>query len=162
MKGIPVFISLGLMLGGASAIAAEQTWTGQISDSMCGADHGMMKHEGKKVSSRDCTLECVKDGGKYVFVSKGKVYEIENQDSKELQQHAGHTVKLTGDMSADGKTITASKIVMPTSGGSPTRNSTISNTSSRKTKTKVADSSGTDSTPETHGGQTPPVAPAPR
>ena len=45
-------------------------------------------------------------------MSKGKVYEVNNQDLKDLQVHAGHTVKLTGDVAADGKTITVSKIVM--------------------------------------------------
>jgi hypothetical protein len=46
-----------------------------------------------------------------VFVSGGKVYKIENQDLALLQEHAGHTVQLTGEMKGD--TITVSKIVMP-------------------------------------------------
>jgi hypothetical protein len=50
-------------------------------------------------------------GSKYVFVSSGKVYNIENQDLALLQEHAGHTVRLTGEMKGD--TITVSKIVMP-------------------------------------------------
>ena len=48
---------------------------------------------------------------KYVFVSGGKVYNVGNQDFATLQEHAGHTVKLTGAMSGD--TITVSKIAMP-------------------------------------------------
>src|SRR3954466_721259 len=94
-------------------VAAEQTWAGQISDAMCGADHSMMAHEGKKMSARDCTLECAKGGSKYVFISKGKVYEVKNHDLKDLQVHAGHNVNLSGEMAADGKSITVSKIVMP-------------------------------------------------
>lgn len=113
MKSAIFSVSFALMLISAAAFAAEQTWSGQISDSMCKADHSMMSHGGKKVSAHDCTLECVKGGGKYVFVTKGKVYEIQNQDLPDLQMHAGHTVKLTGEMSADGKTIKATKIVMP-------------------------------------------------
>ena len=105
-------MSLALMFSTAEAFAVGQTWTGQISDSMCGADHSMMARGGKKVSARDCTLECVKGGGKYVFVSKGKVYEVQNQDLKDLQVYAGHTVRLTGQIESDGKTIKASKIVM--------------------------------------------------
>jgi len=65
----------------------------------------------KKASERDCTLACVKDGGKYVFVSEGKTYTLANQDYAGLQLHAGHTVQLTGDMQGDS--ITVSKIVMP-------------------------------------------------
>lgn len=112
MKAFSYFLGVGVMLA-ASSFAAETTWTGRISDSMCGADHSMMQHGGKKTSARDCTLACVKGGSKYVFVSKGKVFEIKNQDMKALEEHAGHTVKLTGELGADGKTITASKIEMP-------------------------------------------------
>lgn len=113
MKRILFIGSFGFMLGVSAALAAEQTWTGQISDSMCGKDHSMMEHGGKKVSARDCTMECVKAGGKYVFVSKGTVYALENQDMKDLQTHASHNVRLTGAMASDGKSIRISKIVMP-------------------------------------------------
>jgi hypothetical protein len=95
-----------------SAVAAEQTWTGNISDSMCGAKHNTTaEHSGKKMSDRDCTLACVKEhNAKYVFVSHGKVYNVANQDFAALEEHAGHTVQLTGDISGD--TITVSNIVM--------------------------------------------------
>jgi hypothetical protein len=57
-------------------------------------------------------LACVKDhNAKYVFVSGGKVYNIGNQDLPALQEHAGHTVKVTGEMSGDA--ITVSTISMP-------------------------------------------------
>jgi hypothetical protein len=113
MKRILFIASLAFVVVTSAAFAAEQTWSGQISDSMCGKDHSMMQHGGKKVSARDCTLECVKAGGKYVFVSKGTVYAIDNQDLKDLEMHAGHNVQLTGEMSADKKTIHVSKITMP-------------------------------------------------
>ena len=103
---------IGLLVGlAAFAQAAEKTWTGKISDSMCGANHAkmMVQHTDAK-TERDCTLACVKDGGKYVFVSGGKVYSIENQDLADLQEQAGRTVRLTGEMKGD--TITVSKLVM--------------------------------------------------
>jgi hypothetical protein len=99
----------GAFMTGTAAIAA--TWTGQISDSMCGAHHKTMAEHGKKLSARDCTEACVKNGAKYVFVSKGKVYGIDNQDFAGLTEHAGHTVKLTGDLSGDS--IKVSDLVMP-------------------------------------------------
>ena len=101
------------ILGAIGASAADQTWTGRISDSMCGVKHNTAaEHGGKKMTDRECTLACVKDhSAKYVFVSNGKVYNVSNQDFAALQEHAGHTVKLTGEMSGD--TITVSKIVMP-------------------------------------------------
>jgi hypothetical protein len=36
-----------------------------------------------------------------VFVSGGKVYNIENQDLALLQEHAGERVRLTGEMKGD-------------------------------------------------------------
>ena len=103
---------VGLLIGLLSfASAADQTWTGQISDSMCGASHQHMTASHPGMTDRDCTLACTKGGGKFVFVSDGKVYMISNQDSPLLQMHAGHTVLLTGEMKGD--TVTVSKIVMP-------------------------------------------------
>ena len=89
-----------LMACGASF--AEQTWTGWISTSMCGTAH----------MDNKCIQNCVKAGEKYVFVSKGKVREIQNQDFGDLEKHAGHTVKLTGTLGPDGKTVTVSKVEM--------------------------------------------------
>ncbi len=105
---------VGLLFGlTAFASAADMTWTGKISDSMCGASHAKMiaAHPAAKMTDRDCTLACVKAGAKYVFVTGGKVYNISNQDLAALQTHAGRTVRLTGEMKGD--TITVSKIVMP-------------------------------------------------
>ena len=106
-----------------SMTAATKTWTGKISDSMCAATHKMVKeHEqkgeisktaGKADKDRECTLACVKAGGKYVLASQGKVFEIANQDFAGLSEHAGHAVKLTGELNADGKTINVSEITMP-------------------------------------------------
>ncbi len=94
-----------------AAFAADQTWTGQISDSMCGASHAKMMaaHKDAKMTDRDCTLACVKGGGKYVFVQNGKVYSISNQDFAGLQQYAGDRVRLSGEKTGD--TITVSKIM---------------------------------------------------
>jgi hypothetical protein len=44
-------------------------------------------------------------------VSDGKVLQIANQDNKDLATHAGHTVKLTGELK--GASITVSKVEMP-------------------------------------------------
>jgi hypothetical protein len=111
-------LSLLLLTAGTFTIcgfAAEQTWTGKISDSSCGASHNKMAEHGKSaMSGRDCTLACVKGGGKYVFVEGGKVYNVENQDAAGLQEHAGHTVRLTGEMNGDS--IKVSKIEMASGG----------------------------------------------
>lgn len=103
----------GVLLVGSAApmLAASQTLVGKISDSMCGASHKAMEHAGKKMTDRECVQACIKGGSKYVLVSKGKVYNISNQDFAGLAVHAGHTVNLTGEMSGDS--ITVSKIDMP-------------------------------------------------
>ena len=80
-------LTLGLVLA-TSCFAG--TWTGQISDSSCGASHAkMMGQGGKMKTTRDCTLGCIKGGSKYVFVSAGSVYQIENQSFADLEKRAG-------------------------------------------------------------------------
>src|SRR5712664_233376 len=100
MRKISYLTVLCVLMSAGVASDADHTWTGKISDSICGASHAKMSHDGKKVNDRDCTLACVKGSSKYVFVSKGKVYELTNQDFAGLPDHAGHTVKLTGDILA--------------------------------------------------------------
>jgi hypothetical protein len=89
--------------------AAPQTWTGQISDSHCSGKH--MPMGDKKMTARECTQMCVNGGGKYVFSTGGKVFQIADQKDKMLATHAGHTVLLTGELKGD--TIAVSKIEMP-------------------------------------------------
>ena len=102
---------IGLAAGLSSfAGAATMTMNGMISDSVCGASHAKMieMHKDAKMTELDCTLACVKGGGKFVFVSGGKVYTIANQTLAALTEHAGETVSLTGDVNGD--TITVSKV----------------------------------------------------
>ena len=91
--------------------AADSTWTGQISDSACGAKHEEAAEGQGKMPDRDCTQACLRGGSKYVLVVEGKVFQIANQDNKDLATHAGHTVQVTGELK--GGAITISKIVMP-------------------------------------------------
>jgi hypothetical protein len=95
---------------------ANEAWTGHISDSFCGATHHRFDQTShRKMSDRECTLACVSDGAQFVFVSRGDVYHIANQDFPALLQHAGHTVYLTGVRTAD--TIQITSIVMPATPG---------------------------------------------
>ena len=107
-----MLFSLVLALGLMTASAVEKTWTGKISDSTCGVSHKKgAEHGGKTMSDHDCTLACVKNGAKFVFVHTGKVYKIENQDFASLTEHAGHTVILKGDLTGD--TFKVSSMEMP-------------------------------------------------
>ena len=75
--------------------AAEQTWSGKISDSACGAKHEEAAENTGVMPDRECTEACVRGGSKYVLVVDKQVFQIANQDFKALATHAGHAVKLT-------------------------------------------------------------------
>ena len=105
MKAVMTVCAIALL--SAAPFAAEQTWTGSISDKMCGADHKKM---GGKMSDRDCTLACAKGGAPYVLVVDGKVFQLTGHND-DLKTHAGHTVNLTGELKGD--TIKVSKVEMP-------------------------------------------------
>ena len=93
------------------AIAADQTVTGVITDSMCKTNHAMMQKGPNKMSDHDCTVACVKMmGQKYALAAGDKVYQIENQNFAGLEKDAGATVKATGRVSADGKSIVLTKL----------------------------------------------------
>ena len=112
MKAL-ISLAAAVLFTAGTTFAAEQTWNGQISDSLCGAKHESESiGEGNgKISDQECTVACVKGGSKYVLVSSGKVYQIANQTYADLAKHAGHTVKLTGETKGDS--IIVSKIEMP-------------------------------------------------
>ena len=94
-------LAAALALGAMGLMGADASWTGTISDSMCGASHG-------STPAKQCTLGCVKKGAKYVVVVGDKVYSIANQNAPGLAKYAGDSVKVTGTM--DGDTITVKKI----------------------------------------------------
>jgi hypothetical protein len=90
-----------LLLTAMPMRAAETTLTGYIADSKC---NSQAAHEG----ARECTIKCVKEGAKYVFVSDGdkKVYSLDDQSK--VAEHAGDHVTVTG--SVDGDSLKLSSI----------------------------------------------------
>lgn len=66
-------LSAGLTILPALA-ASTQTFTGKVSDTMCGAKH----EEG--MDGAACVRECVKRGGKYSLVVGDKVYVLNTDD----------------------------------------------------------------------------------
>jgi hypothetical protein len=101
-----------VIAAGLTAFAADQIVTGVISDSMCATNHGKMQKGEHKMNDHDCTVACVKMmGQKYVLAAGDKVYQIENQNFAGLDKNAGSTVQATGQVSADGKSITLTKLM---------------------------------------------------
>src|SRR5262245_49690648 len=108
----PGFVLAAALLCAAviTTTAAEQTWTGKISDSACGKKHEEAAENQGVMPDRECTEACVRGGSLYVLVVDGKVFELANQKHADLAKHAGHTVKLTGEL--NGKSITVSRVEM--------------------------------------------------
>jgi hypothetical protein len=78
-----------------ASAAAPKTFTGVITDSMCGKDHAMM---GVKPDSK-CVLECVKSGSKYALLEGSNVYEL--SDQKAPEKFVGQKVKVTGTLNGN-------------------------------------------------------------
>jgi hypothetical protein len=98
---------LAFVLCVAPLAAAEQTWTGVISDSACGAKHEEAAEGADRMSDRDCTLACVKGGSAYVLVVDGSVLKIANQNFEALAANAGRAVRVTGEMAGGSVKVTA-------------------------------------------------------
>lgn len=111
MKKSALLVAAILFAAAPLASAADKTWNGVISDARCNGKHAKAEHGSQADSDHDCVTKCVSGGGKYVFVSEGKTYQIANQDFAALKDHGGHKVALSGEMKGDS--ITVSKIEMP-------------------------------------------------
>jgi hypothetical protein len=78
----------------SSAFAAKaKTFTGTVSDSMCGAKHAMPGDDA------GCTRACVAKGSKFALVMGDKVYTLDTSDKAALatlDKQAGAKVTVTG------------------------------------------------------------------
>jgi len=78
----------------AAPAAAQQAFTGRLSDSACGAAHQKKDH-----TDRECLVACINALAKYVLVdADGRAIPIVNQDAMGLPLYAGRPVKITGEM----------------------------------------------------------------
>ena len=81
--------------GAFPTIAQQQSLTGVVSDSMCGATH-----MAKDKTPAQCTQMCVKDGMKYALAVEKKVYTLEGHEA-ELAKLAGQKVTVKGTLKGD-------------------------------------------------------------
>jgi len=95
-------VILASVATGFGASGGEQTFTGIVSDSMCGKQH-MMKDK----SAAECTRECVKSGSDYALVVGDKVYTLKG-DKSAIDKYAGEKATIKG--AEKGDTITVSSI----------------------------------------------------
>jgi hypothetical protein len=94
-----VTLLLGAALTAPAAFAAKgKSFTGTVSDSMCGAKHQMAGDDA------GCTRACVSKGSKYALVVGDKVYSLETSDKAALEtldKQAGAKATVTGTVNGD-------------------------------------------------------------
>jgi len=90
-----------------SAAPPKQTFTGTITDSMCGkADHSQMQ---MGPTNAACTLACVDvHGATYVLYDGKNAYTL--SDQKTPEKFAGQKVRVVGALDAKTKTIQVESI----------------------------------------------------
>lgn len=100
-------LACGLILSATSpAWAKDKTYTGVVSDALCGAKHMMPGDDAS------CTRACVSKGSKYALVVGDKVYTLDTSDKAALatlDKQAGAKVTVTGTESNDTITVTSVK-----------------------------------------------------
>ncbi|HUP02373.1 MAG TPA: hypothetical protein VMU19_00195 [Bryobacteraceae bacterium] len=98
---------LSTLLFGAALLAGAagpQTYTGVITDSMCGRDHSAMNMKPDSA----CVKACVKYGAKYALFDGKDVYIL--SDQKTPEQFAGQKVKVTGAYDPAAKVLKVTSI----------------------------------------------------
>jgi hypothetical protein len=102
MKKMFACLMILIALCAIPAMAATTTLTGVITDSMCGAKHGMMP--GK--SDAECARTCVKHGAKFAVVAGGKVIVLDGKTS-EISALAGQKATVSGELKGDTLTVSS-------------------------------------------------------
>lgn len=102
MKRIGFF----LVLAGIAATVtwASETFTGVITDTMCGAKHGMMKNQ----PDDKCVAMCTKSSSSYALFDGRTVMKL--SDQKTPAKFAAQRVRVTGTYDEKSRTIKVSAI----------------------------------------------------
>lgn len=96
---------LTLLLGGLLAAAdTPQTFTGVVTDTMCGAKHTMLKGR----SDADCIKMCVRGSDTYALFDGKAVWRL--SDQKLPAKFPAKRVKVTGVANEATKTIKVSSL----------------------------------------------------
>lgn len=99
-------LSTGLAVVPGMAAGSTQTFTGKVSDAMCGA-----KHSEAGIAPADCVRACVQKGANYALVVGERVYTLKTSDQAaldELNKLAWEQAKVTG--TANGDTISVKSV----------------------------------------------------
>ena len=96
---VVAFIAIAATI--ALAAGKAQTFTGEVSDSMCGAKH-MMAGKPDAV----CTRACVKRGAKFALQASDKMYILSGKTT-EVDALAGQKATVTGELKGNTLTVTS-------------------------------------------------------
>lgn len=96
--------TIALFLAAAGALPAA-TFTGTITDTMCGAKHTMVKGQ----PDDECIRACVKNTSSQFALYDGKTV-MRLSDQKTPAKFAGRNVKVTGTLDEKSKTIKVASI----------------------------------------------------
>jgi hypothetical protein len=110
LGGLAMVFAVALAVAGQDSAAKSGSWTGVITNDMCGAKDAT-------AAKAECTSKCVKShGAKYALYNDAdkKVYILEPQDKAD--GHAGHEVTVKGTL--DGDTIHVTSLTMNPAKGS--------------------------------------------
>lgn len=103
---LAIFLFTSLLLISSAFAGKAQSFTGTVSDAMCGAKHMM---EGDPVA---CLQACIQKGSKYALVVGDKVYTLDTQNQATLaalDKLANQKATVKG--TADGDTIAVNSVV---------------------------------------------------
>jgi hypothetical protein len=92
-------IRIRLLFALVGSIASAQTFTGVITDTMCGAKHGMMKNQ----PDDQCVKMCTAGSGEYALFDGKEVVKL--SDQKTPARFAAQRVRVTGTYDKKSKTI---------------------------------------------------------
>jgi hypothetical protein len=105
-----VVLCAGLAVVPGVAAGDTQTFTGKVSDAMCGA-----KHTEGGIAPAACVRVCVQKGAKYALVVGDKVYTLDTSDQAALDKLNGlvwEQAKVKGTVTGDTisvKSVTAAR-----------------------------------------------------
>jgi hypothetical protein len=105
-----LFVSV-FAAGLSIAFAADQTVTGVITDSLCKSNHALMQKGANKMSDHDCTVACVKMlGQNMLWRAATRSVKSRTRPLRAWRRTRAAPSKATGQVTADGKSITLTKL----------------------------------------------------
>src|ERR1700676_1895754 len=90
------------------------SYLGEIMDSKCagqGSHNQVMAKEGTK-TAKDCTLSCIKDGGKFVLYNVDAKASFNLDDQDKPREYAGEKVVIVGTYDGQTRTIHIQSIMV--------------------------------------------------